>query len=143
MYRKEPLPPFFQRLIGVGYHVVVGAALGFACAIVILTARAMMWGDQFGPVDGAIWATAYAHGALFGAIYYPLARSTLLEKENPFGATVAACLGAVVIGIIGFRFAGPAPPAISASIGFWGTCAAIYQRRKRDRNQTDFGSYFR
>ena len=143
MRRPEPLPPFFQKLIGIGYRAVAGAALGFACTIVILAARAAIWGDMFGPIDDNIWDVAYSRGALFGAIYYPLAWLTLLEGENQFNATIAVCLGAIIIGIIGFRFAGPATPAIAASFGFWGTCAAIYQRRKRDRNRADFGSYFR
>jgi hypothetical protein len=54
VYRKEPLPPFLQKLIGVGYRIVAGAALGFVCTIAILVARAVIWGDLFGPVDDNI-----------------------------------------------------------------------------------------
>jgi hypothetical protein len=142
MRQPEPLPPFFQKLIGIGYRILAGAVLGFGCAIVILIAREILWGDV--SVENNVWQVVYTRGgAVLGAIYYPLAWLTLLEKENQVPATIAVCLPTIFLGLVGYSFGGPGITAIGASVGFWGTCASIYQRRKRDRNRADFGSYFR
>ena len=143
MHNREPFPPFLEKLIGIGYRMAIGAVAGFVCALIILKVRVALWGDLFGPSPADIWRAAYSRGALLGALYYPLAWLTLLEKENQGNALVAACVGTVLIGIVGFRVAGPATSTIAASVGFWGACAAMYQRRRRDRNRADFGSYFR
>jgi len=142
MYQKEPLPSYLQKLIGVGYRVVIGAVLGLVCAVAILVVRALFWGDV--SIDNNVWEAAFLRGAaLFGAIYYPLAWPTLLEKEDKVTATSAVSLVSIAFGVLGFGLSGPGSTAIAASVGFWGSCAAIYQRRKRDRNRSDFGSYFR
>lgn len=142
MHSQEPFPPILEKLLGVGYRVVTGAGLGFACALAILFARTFVWGDLFGTASPDLLSAAY-RGALLGAIYYPLAWLTLLEKEKQLNATIAVCIGTIVIGIVGFRFGGAGMTGAAASVGFWGTCAALYQRRHRDRNRADFGSYFR
>jgi hypothetical protein len=139
----EPLSPPLQKLIRIANLSLIGAALGFACAVVILAAPTWIWSDAIGPPGADIWWTAFSHGALFGAISYPLARLTLLEKENQVNATIAVCAVGVVFGLIAFRLGGPSIAGIAAPFGFWAMCALIYQRRMRDRNRSDFGSYFR
>lgn len=135
MRAAEPLSPFVRTLIGIGFRMLAGAALGFVCALAL---RAV------GGTDGAnITGTALSIGALLGAIYYPLAFRTLLAGENQRNATVAVFAMTFVFGMFGLRTAGPEFTATFASFGFWGACAAIYRSRRRERNRADFGSYFR
>lgn len=115
--------------------------MGVASALAIVFTRLFVWRDLFGAGSGDLTSAAY-RGAILGAIFYPLARLTLLDKENQLYAAIAVCVGTIIFGA-GLKYAGPGMTSVAASLGFWASCAALYQRRRRDRNRADFGSYFR
>jgi hypothetical protein len=147
MRRQEPFPPLLQKLYVLSIRVLVGGALGYACTIAILAARVYVWGDRsdayYTPTWPAILEAARSVGLILGAIYYPLAAATLLEKENLIYATLTVTVAAIFTGTIAFVVGGSSMVALGASIGFWFTCAAIYRRRGRNEQAAGFDSYFR
>lgn len=142
MQTQASLPPLLSKLIGFGYRMIIGGALGFACALVILR-FAILGGD---PSDTAIWHGATTWGVWLGMTYYPVAWLVFLQPERQLNATIALCIATIALGIIGFRAGGiglTGAPAVSASIGFWGMAFALYQRRRSDRKAVGFNSYFK
>ncbi|HXW76374.1 MAG TPA: hypothetical protein VEJ20_03100, partial [Candidatus Eremiobacteraceae bacterium] len=142
MYQQESLPPYLRTLIGFGIRIVVGAALGFACAFIILHVQNNLLRGR-AMSDETIVAVSYHVGALLGAIFYPIAWLTVLKGERPVGATIATCLAGIATGIVGGLLLGPVATAYIASFGFWGACAAIYQRREGAEEAESYESYFR
>jgi hypothetical protein len=128
-------------------RVLVGALLGFACAAAILATRLYLWGDradQIGaPTWGDIFEAARSYGILLGALYFPLAAATLLEKENLALAALTGAVATTFAGTIAFMLGGHSVVAFGASVGFWFTCAGIYRRHKRNEKAVGFDSYFR
>jgi hypothetical protein len=143
LYKQEALPPGLQLLIGAGLRVVIGAILGYVVALAVLFTHVWLWGDTFGVDKADIWRAAYHTGATLGAISYPLAWLLFLKGENERGAMVAACISAYILGVVGIWLVGPRMPGVAATVGFWGTCAAIYRQRRSSKRGAGFQGYFR
>jgi len=126
--------------------VPLGAVAGFICAIVILYIRGT--GLQPGLMtNAALWPSVFylalTKGATLGAIYLPIAYLLFLRREELLPALLGACVGTVLFGIVGL-LAGPfAPLALSASLGFWLSCPAMYAQRERRGDQSCWESYFK
>ena len=131
--------------MSVGIWAVEGAAIGFLCSVAIISIRQWIWGAAFGYLSPTeIDSISISHGALLGAIYIPIARLILLDGQNEWKAITAACITAIALGVVGFRFGGgPYLPTVSASIGFWMACGLIYEQRRRERYAAGFNSYFK
>jgi hypothetical protein len=90
-----------------------------------------------------VFYNALTKGAALGAIYLPIAYLLFLRREKLLPALLGACVGTVLFGIVGL-LAGPfAPLALSASLGFWLSCLAMYAQRERRGDQSGWESYFR
>lgn len=125
--------------------VPLGALMGFVCTLAILAGRGIyspipMTGEDAWQLAIAV---AISRGALLGAIYLPFAYLIFLRKERLIGALVGISVGTILFGIVGIKFVGPAGPiALSASLGFWLSCIAIYANRERRRNEYGWQGYF-
>ena len=114
--------------------IPLGALAGFLCAIVILSIRGPVLFQAGLTTNAALWPSVFyvalIKGATLGAIYLPIAYLLFLREERLIPALFGACVGVVLFGLVGLRFAGPfAPLTISASAGFWLSCFAIYVNR--------------
>ena len=147
MRQPEPLPPFLRRLFTLSTRALIGALLGSACTVAILAGVIYIWGDRFEqkvmPTWSAILAARQSIGILLGAVYYPLATATLLERENLPLATIAVMIAAIAGGMVAAALGGPSAIVVGASIGFWSLCATLYRNHRRSDAGAGFQSYFR
>ena len=142
MHKQEPVPPQLAALAGFTFRVLIGAILGFVCAVVIIAADSM--GTAFSPDDAfnRSIATAWKTGGLLGAIYLPLASALFLPKQNQGKMLAVAFVAAIVFGVAGDAAVGPwAPASVSASLGFWFVVFALYRHAQRSRLGRGRGTY--
>lgn len=142
MHKLEPLPPHLIALAGFTFRVVIGAVLGFVCALVIIAVNSM--GTAFSPDDAfnRSIAAAWRTGGLLGAIYLPVASAWFLPKQNQGKMIAVAFVAAIVFGVVGDAAVGPwAPATVSASLGFWLVIFALYQHAQRSRFGRGRGNY--
>ena len=142
MHQQEPPPQHLFGLLALGSRVVIGAALGFVCAVAIIGVNSS--GAAFSPQDAlrhtvvAAWKT----GGLLGAIYLPIASAWFLPKQNQAKMIAVAVAFAIISGVLGFSVMGPwAPASVAASFGFWIVIFAMDQHDQRSRSWRGRGSY--
>lgn len=142
MHKQEPFPRHILGLLSLGWRIVIGASLGFLCAIAIIGANsngtALTRGEGLYHTIVAAWRT----GGVLGAIYLPIALAWFLPKQHAVKTVVVALVAAIIFGIVGDAAVGPwAPASVSASLGFWLVTFAIYQHDHRSRTWHGRGSF--
>ena len=143
--KREPEDSTSFRSVAVWWRaltcVPIGAVFGFACSVVILCVRGA--DPMSGPGPWSYTLFMATRGALFGAVYMPVAYLVFLRKEKLSSALIGVAIGTILFGIVGLKFVGIFAPAIlNASIGFWGSCMAIYARREQNRNDDGWQGYY-
>ncbi|HLJ82989.1 MAG TPA: hypothetical protein VKT51_02280 [Candidatus Eremiobacteraceae bacterium] len=143
---REPEDPTSFRSIAVWWRaltcVPVGAIFGFVCALVILSLRGVHAIEPPLALPQSLYLAATV-GTLWGAVYVPIAYLIFLRKERLLNALIGVAIGTILIGVFGLRFVGPfAPVTISASVGFWLSCIAIYANRERRQHDDGWQGYF-
>jgi|SRR5580700_810419 hypothetical protein len=142
----DPLPRWLRTLLRTVPWVPYGACFGFFCAASILSLQVV----AFAPSYAASLQTWYnmlyfsaSRGATLGAMSVPVAYLLFLPHTRMIKALIAVGVSTVFFGLVGLRWIGPiAPVSLSASFGFWGACAAIYQHDRRSRKGAGFQGYF-
>ncbi len=139
--RQEPVPPSFRLLS----CAPLGAVLGFACAVLVGVGVEPLGRGETVVSSTRWWSAAHEAwpwGAVLGALYLPLACALLANRSNLVNATIVASIAAVIFGIIGDAGVLDAPPALSASLGFWVAIFGIYGYGRRERKGGGFGGYY-
>jgi len=136
---REPEDPTSLRSIAVWWRalacVPIGAVFGFVCGLIILSLRAV-------PFLNALDLAATV-GTVWGAVFVPIAYLIFLRKERLLNALIGVAIGTILIAVFGLRFVGPfAPVSISASVGFWLSCIAIFANSERRRRDDGWQGYF-
>jgi hypothetical protein len=122
--------------------VPIGAVFGFVCGWIILSLRGLNSIDPPLSLPQSLYL-ASSVGTVWGAVCVPIAYLIFLRKERLLNALTGVAIGTILIAVFGLKFMGPfAPVTISASIGFWLSCIAIYANTERRRRDDGWQGYF-